>query len=366
MKRTPSPTRSSRSLTQHIGSRRTLALGITAALTLAACGSDGDTNADDTAAADETVATAGTAEPAATEPPATEIPTTEIPTTDAPAATDAPITTDAMEPEPVVSLAFAGLPALGADAVYEGWAIVNDDPLSTGRFIVDEAGLVVDEAGAPIDHFAVDAEGAAAFVLTIEPKVDEDPAPSATHLLAGDIVDGVANLSISHPAALGTDFSAAAGSVEIAVPTARDLAGAETAGAWFFSDGEGSLTLPELPEGWAYEGWIVFDGQPVSTGRFTDTNAADDFNGFSGDGSGPATPGEDFIRNAPEGLEFPRSVAGTTAVISVEPDADDSPLPFTLKPLVGEIPTGAERLSEHDLSVNLDGIPTGTATVHSI
>jgi hypothetical protein len=350
MTRTLSPTRSRRSITQHVGARRTLALGVTAALTLAACGSDTDTDADTDAAASETVNAAGNDEPAAT----------EVQTTEAPSATEA------MEPEPVVTLAFDELPALGADAVYEGWAIVNDVPLSTGRFVVDEAGLVLDEAGTPIDHFAVDAEGATGFVLTIEPTVDEDPAPSATHLLAGDIVDGVANLSISHPAALGTDFSAAAGSVEVAVPTARGLAGAERAGAWFFTNGGSSLTLPELPDGWAYEGWIVFDGQPVTTGRFTDPNAADDFNGFSGDGSGPATPGEDFIRNAPEGLEFPRSVAGTTAVISVEPDADDSPLPFTLKPLVGEIPTDAERLSEHDLSLDLDGIPTGTATVHSI
>lgn len=360
----PSPhhTRSARSFRPQRG----LALGAAGLLVLAACGSD-DTN---TAGPVDPAGTNSSGAPAETEvetgePIDTDPAATDVPSTEAPAVT-APVTTDAVEPKPVVTLSFEGLPALGDEAVYEGWAIVNDAPLSTGRFLIDEAGLVIDEGGASVDHFAFDATVATAFVLTIEPKVDDDPDPSETHLLAGDIVDGVADLTIGHPAALGTDFAEVAGSVEVAVPTARGLAGAETAGAWFFSDGAGSLSLPELPAGWAYEGWIVFDGQPVSTGRFLDANMVDDFDGFSGDGSGPSTPGEDFIRNAPEGLEFPRSVAGTTAVISVEPDPDDGAGPFTLKPLVGQIAADAGPLSEHDLSVNLDGVPTGTATVHSI
>jgi hypothetical protein len=349
-------------LTRIFSPRRSLVLGVTGLLVLAACGSD---DADSAAPVDpaDTESSGTTPDPV---PVATDAPVnTEPVSTEAPADTE-PKTTDAVEPEPVVTLTFDGLPGLGDEGVYEGWAIVDEEPISTGRFLIDEAGLVIDEGGEAVDHFAVDATGPAAFVLTIEPKVDDDPAPSDTHLLAGDIVDGVADLSIGHPAALGTDFADVAGSVEVAVPTARGLAGAETAGAWFFSDGSGSLTLPVLPAGWTYEGWVVFDGQPVSTGRFLDPNMADDFNGFSGDGNSPSTPGEDFIRNAPEGLEFPRSVGGTTAVISVEPAPDDATAPFTLKPLVGQIADDATPLSEHDLTANFDGVPTGTATVHSI
>lgn len=353
---TPLPSPRHSPSTPKFTSRRSLALGVTSLLVLAACGSDDSGSAAPVDSAD----TASSGAPADTEPTTTDVASTQTP------VDTEPKTTEAVEPEPVVTLTFNGLPALGDEAVYEGWAIVDEAPVSTGRFLIDEAGFVVDEAGVPVDHFGVDAIGAAAFVLTIEPKVDDDPAPSDTHLLAGDIVDGVADLSIGHPAALGTDFADVAGSVEVAVPTARGLAGAETAGAWFFSDGSGSLTLPVLPAGWTYEGWVVFDGQPISTGRFLDPNMADDFNGFSGDGSGPSTPGEDFIRNAPEGLEFPRSVAGTTAVISVEPAPDDSAAPFTLKPLVGPIADDATPLSEHDLAANFDGIPTGTATIHSI
>ena len=89
-----------------------------------------------------------------------------------------------------------------------------------------------------------------------------------------------------------------------------------------------------------YEGWAVIDGVPVTTGRFTDAAAADDFDGFSGDQGGPAFPGEDFIHNAPDGVDFPTDLTNATIVISVEPEVDDSPAPFALKPLVSEVADG--------------------------
>ena len=56
---------------------------------------------------------------------------------------------------------------------------------------------------------------------------------------------------------------------------------------------------------------------------------------------GPPFPGEDYLVNAPMGLTFPTNLAGGTAVISIEPDPDNSPNPFTLKPLVKMIPADA-------------------------
>jgi hypothetical protein len=50
------------------------------------------------------------------------------------------------------------------------------------------------------------------YVLTIEPNPDSDPAPAATHVLAGDFADSAeAVLSVGDPAALGNDFTGAAG-----------------------------------------------------------------------------------------------------------------------------------------------------------
>ena len=115
-----------------------------------------------------------------------------------------------------------------------------------------------------------------------------------------------------------------------------------------------------MPAGWAYEGWAVIDGVPVSTGTFTEVDQADDFDGFSGQMAGPPFPGEDFIMNAPEGLSFPTDLSGGTAVISVEPVPDNSANPFLLKPLVGQIPENAMDHLNYGMNLN-SNFPTGTA-----
>ncbi|MDJ0769594.1 MAG: hypothetical protein QNJ12_12405 [Ilumatobacter sp.] len=271
---------------------------------------------------------------------------------------------DDMADTSVLELSFSGLEPLGPNAVYEGWVIVDGSPVSTGRFDVGADGGLIDDAGNTIDAAFTthDASAATAVVVSIEPFDDPDPAPAATKVLAGDVVDGVADLSIAHPAALGTDFADAGGFYILATPTNGD-GNDERSGVWFLERGPGNpVNLPELPAGWVYEGWAVVDGQPLSTGRFTDPNAADDFDGFSGDQPGPAKPGEDFIINAPEGLEFPLDLRGATIVISVEPDPDDSEAPFALKPLVAEVPADAVDHDNLPLGVG-PAAPTGVATI---
>ena len=90
-----------------------------------------------------------------------------------------------------------------------------------------------------------------------------------------------------------------------------------------------ALTLPALPAGWVYEGWVVDANGPISTGRFTAADMADDDAGGpdAGPDGTPPFPGQDFIDPA-------LSLVGLTAVISVEPEDDDSPAPFAIKPLI--------------------------------
>ena len=35
------------------------------------------------------------------------------------------------------------------------------------------------------------------------------------------------------------------------------------------------LVLPVLPDSWLYEGWVVIDGTPVSSGRFSAVDTPD-------------------------------------------------------------------------------------------
>ena len=123
------------------------------------------------------------------------------------------------------------------------------------------------------------------------------------------------------------------------------------------------MDLPVLPEGWVYEGWAVINGTPVTSGRFTDVMAADFSAPFSSTDAGPPFPGEDYINNAPTGLTFPTDLAGGTAVISIEPEPDDSSAPFTLKPLVQAIDAAATDHVTYSMGNNAANFPTGSAAI---
>lgn len=230
---------------------------------------------------------------------------------------------------PSIKVQMVGLENLGATSVYEGWLIVNGAAKSAGRFTVDDRGVLSQTSFAVSD---ADLANATAYVLTIEPQNDTDPGPTKTHLLAGDFdASRTAALGVAHSAALGDDFTKATGKFFLATPTNP---GTNDQGIWWVDASSGTpqagLSLPTLPEGWVYEGWVVVDGKPTSTGRFTRVSGADS------DGAGPAAgtaaaapsfPGQDFVNPA-------KKLPGGMAVISIEPQPDNSPAPFLLKPLL--------------------------------
>lgn len=57
------------------------------------------------------------------------------------------------------------------------------------------------------------------------------------------------------------------------------------------------------------------------------------------------------------------SLPGNMVVISVEPDPDNSPAPFALKPLVGMIDDPGMGGVSQSLSQNGEAIPTGTVVL---
>jgi len=263
-----------------------------------------------------------------------------------------------------INVNISGLEDLGPDYVYEGWLIANGSPVSTGTFTVDDMGTL-SKTTFSLDESFVD--NATAFVLSIEPANDSDPAPAATKMMSGDFSGASASVTTG----LVGDFSTAAGKYILATPT-NGADTDENSGIWFLDLATGSptvgLDLPQLPDGWKYEGWVVINGQPVTTGTFTNTMATDDADPFSGsmalpdvNGADGFFPGEDFLMNAPSGLNFPTNIAGGMAVISVEPYPDNSPNPFTLKPLVQPIPASAVDHTVYEMGQNLS-FPAGTVT----
>ena len=251
-----------------------------------------------------------------------------------------------------MTLSLDNLGDLGADYVYEGWLITADGPVTSGRFDLSSASETV--------TFDIDrdlAEASTLFVLTIEPAVGDDPAPAPTHVVAGPIVNGMADLTAAHGAALGSDFSSAAGRYILETPTTSSIADDYGQGVWFVVPGEGAgLELPTLPEGWAYEGWVVGQDGPVSTGTFLSVDApdSDEAGPAAGPDGAPPFPGQDFISPAMD-------VVGGAVVISVEPSPDNSPAPFFFKPLVDMTaedvgPGVAQGMS----NLAAEGLPTGS------
>lgn len=250
---------------------------------------------------------------------------------------------DDMDSTSMLTLNLSGLEDLGSGFAYEGWIMVNGSPVTTGTFTVNSNGELSQT------HFEIDASdlaSAAAFVLSIEPVPDTDPAPSNTKILGGAFSGSSASVNIMHEAAFGQGFGTATGSYILKTPTTTTDED-DLSGVWFLdpSGPTATLGLPDLSnlEGWVYEGWAVIDGVPVSTGRFNSASGADDSGIYSGtDASAPPFPGEDFIMNAPSGLTFPTSLIGGMIVISIEPEPDNSSAPFTLKPLAGMVASGLE------------------------
>lgn len=262
-----------------------------------------------------------------------------------------------------------GLEDLGPDFVYEGWLMVDGTPISTGRFTVNVDGILSQTAFELPSETVSDATK---FILTIEPNPDTDPDPSAQKLIAGDFSGESAVLSTSTAPGIG-DFSNVSGDFFLRTPTdeaeGTSNNGNDQNGVWFGVPGMpplASLNLPELPEGWIYEGWVIGDSGPLSTGTFNavdmmDENAGlpDSFGGI--EQLGPPLPGEDFFNNAPNGENFPLDVRERLVVISIEPVPDNSPAPFVLKPLAGT--AGMETApASYMFSTNLTSFPTGTVT----
>lgn len=264
-----------------------------------------------------------------------------------------------------LTLSLNGLEDLGTNYVYEGWIMVNGSPVSSGRFTVNSNGQLSKTSFSISDD---QLKSATAFILTIEPATNDNPAPSEVHLVAGDFNGSTGTVSVSHAAALANNFSTASGKYVLATPTDGGSMNNEESGVWFLDNTSGmaaaGLNLPTLPAGWKYEGWVVFNGKPISTGTFTNPALADSnastsvYKGNSG--NGPSFPGEDFLQNAPAGLIFPTDLRGKTVAISIEPYPDNSPNPFLLKPLINTINTSATVHTVQTMTKDLTSFPSGS------
>ncbi|MBA3501259.1 MAG: hypothetical protein M4D80_24085 [Myxococcota bacterium] len=246
-------------------------------------------------------------------------------------------------------LDFTALPALGASFVYEGWAIKNG-ATTTDRFVATT------HLRQLVPSSLADAT---AYVLTIEPRYGDVPAASDTHILAGALVQGAGALTTAHPAAFGTDFSAAAARYVLATPSSA-ATNDNNLGIWFVDPaGTEALMIPTLPTGWIYEGWVVNGSSVISTGRFRSGVGADSDGAgpTAGPLPGPMRPGQDFINP-------PMSLIGLRVAITVEPEPDDAAAPFAIRPLTDATVEAVAAPATQTLANTSSVRPSGAITLH--
>ncbi len=269
-----------------------------------------------------------------------------------------------------VKFSFEKLPEL-FQGHYEAFAANNIENISLGKFIVNKEGQMYSfpdnkkltgnilKSDANIKSFDY-------IQITIEDEKDQKKEPSPAKILEAIIEEEISQAPLEFKA---IDLTQISGSFELKTPTDADL-NHETSGIWFYKvtktgKEKETLNLPPTPFGWIYEAWIFKDIEFLSIGKFGDVHEKDFDNPYSGYTQNVKFPGEDLIRFAPEGFEFPLNLADgkTKVIITLEPwNGEKKPggdNPFRFKILEKKIPKNQKPSQEIKLEVVKDTIPKG-------
>jgi hypothetical protein len=145
----------------------------------------------------------------------------------------------------------------------------------------------------------------------------------------------------------------------------------ELSGVWFVgSDQPGTtvpgLNIPPAPSGWLYEGWVSHRNTWLSTGKFQQATGPDMANLHSGPIAAPGFPGEDFLRNAPGGIDFTfpfELTVGDGIKVTMQPDPDPGATPFGVTVVSTQFTSAPVPHTLVSLAAALETIPTANVTI---
>jgi hypothetical protein len=204
------------------------------------------------------------------------------------------------------------------------------------------------------------------LVLSIEKKGLHDTVltkPSDVPILAGYLNGNQGEIKFSEDNSMPR-FESVKGNYMLATPSDTDPLN-ETSGIWFVDkDSAGNmiagLTLPALPKGWFYQGWIEKDGRKFVTGHFQDI---EDFDLDAPYSDTTATvyefPGEDFLLNPPDGVTFPLDLQGAKVYITLQPKYDLMGS-YGFRILEGQVTVGSVPGTVYQLQMMTITPPSGT------
>ncbi len=297
-------------------------------------------------------------------------------------------------------------------ATYEMWVTEGTTQTSLGKFSIDSLGVMhTEHFGGGIDNTfhrdSGDFADSTSFAVTIEAPGDVDNTPSGVVVLQG-AVSGSTPLGPRIDFTFPATFTGASGSYILATPTDGNNTVDELSGIWFLdpSGPTASLTLPALPSGWVYEGWVWVDSEvisgppgqpgdilkvPITTGRFTSATGADNWSRYSMVvAPAPLFPGEDFLQDQSTArgnllqmpsrshgyplmnLTFPLNLADGASKVSITVQPDIGGIdpqgvgPSFIQILIADIPNDATDHTVYTLNLDLTSIPkaTGDLSAH--
>ncbi len=281
-------------------------------------------------------------------------------------------------------------------ASYEMWVINETSVSSLGKFSVDDSGLMHTAHSGGIDntfHTEGDFNDASGFFVSVEAVGDYDFIPSGTTILNGSVNSSYFPVDIKVNFGFPVNLTNASGEYILATPTNSPNVNS-TSGIWFYdpSGPKASLTLPALPDGWTYAGWVYVDAptldksakkeMPITIGRFETATGFDNMTTYSWVQPPPQYPGEDFLQDSSTAngqvqlmnlgyplmnVSFPLNLADgkSSVVITIQPNryGEDptGPGPFFIQLLSANIPQGAEDHKLYAMVLVPSTIPTATA-----
>ena len=255
----------------------------------------------------------------------------------------------------------SGLRVAGPDYDYFLYADLGNDYKYLGSFDINTSGNAnnsfynLSEENLAITH---------GFLITLQLMESDTEQPSGTSVLRGNLINKGAPMTVVHDDILPINFESISGSFFLETPTDNDMDNHQN-GLWF-GNTESLLDLPELPNNWTYESWVLLqDTISLSLGKFRTVSGSDDSDTYSGSSAGYNYPGEDFLVNSPDtALDFPYDLRQRFTWISVEPIPDnDVTKPFGRRLLQAFVDKDLESGIEQELSVTSPMFPQGLIVI---
>jgi len=209
------------------------------------------------------------------------------------------------------------LPAIGDTVKYVVWIEGLDYYAKLG--VIDN--IASQSANKTFAPLLENLRKANAVIVTIQSA--NDTVPGNLRILSGGIQANKGSLNIFNVTSIGAALDTTTAVYSLFTPT-DTVNTQQKSGLWFVNYNGGSLlpgliNLPELSAGWKYEGHVHTGTTMLSTGRFTEADAADEQAAYSSTHRQINFPGEDFLNNPPAGITFPVDLAGANVSIVIVP-----------------------------------------------